>query len=323
MIRGRYFAIALSLNISAIAATTPTPVASSTEWISKVTDPVFLVMNKEQSVLRFHSLKDGALLGQLRAISGLNPGDKEVEGDRKTPEGIYTILRQIPKAGLASLHGSAAYELNYPNLYDRLKKKSGSGIWIHGVEKEDRLSRGTDTRGCVALSNFDVVDIKKLFRFGQTPVMIIDKENAEHAVGYESGSGLFTKRLEAWAAAWSSKNMEEYLKFYHPNFKSKGMDLKAWGEYKGRLARVYKSIDVKLSNIKVLVHPKYSVAYFVQDYQSNRLRSLSEKRVLFIGGPTDAQILAEEVTREGISPVPAGIQPVAGSEEDPVALSKK
>lgn len=292
-------------------------------WVDEaVREPIFMVMNKEQGALRFHSLKDGRLLGQLRAISGLNSGDKVIEGDRKTPEGIYTVQREIPKGNLAKLHGSAAYELNYPNFFDRLEKKTGSGIWIHGVEREDRLDKGkTDTLGCVATGNADILAIRKILRFRETPILIVDKEDASKSVGYENGSGAYTQRLHDWAAAWSSKNIDSYMAFYHPNFKSKGMDFAAWHKYKERLTKVYKTIEVSLSDVKILVHPKYSVAYFIQNYKSNRLSAISRKRVLLIGAPAEAKILLEEVTQESLSTDEA---PVLGATEDEsVALSKK
>jgi len=259
---------------------------------------VYFVMNKEQSVLRVHSLQDGKLYGQFRAISGLNSGDKEREGDKKTPEGVYFVTSKIPKSRLQALHGPAAYELNYPNVYDRIKKHTGSGIWIHGVEKEDRLQKGTDTLGCIALSNTDILELGKLLRFGETPVIVTDRETPGQSLGLETPAGAYAQRLHAWATAWSSKDAESYLSFYHDEFQSRGMKLADWKAYKTRLAKTYKKIEVKLEGLRIFVHGKYAVAVFDQNYSSDRFQSSSRKRIYFAGPASEAKIFSEEVVME-------------------------
>ncbi len=269
------------------------------DWVTQAQgDTVYCVMNKEKNELSVHSLKDGKLYGQFRAISGLNPGDKEHEGDRKTPEGIYFVSQKIDKSRLLSLHGPAAFELNYPNTFDRFKKHTGSGIWVHGVEREDRLQKGTDTRGCIALSNTDILEAAKLFHFGETPVVIIDKEVPGQALGLEAPDGPYNQRLKSWVLAWASKDPEAYLAFYDENFHSRGMNLRGWKNYKTRLAKTYKRIDIRLDDIKIIVHAKYAVATFDQDYSSDRFHSASRKRLYLIGPAAESKILAEEVVFE-------------------------
>lgn len=269
-------------------------------------DSVYMVMNKEKSELRVHSMEDGHLYGTFRAISGSNPGDKEKEGDRKTPEGIYFITRPIPKAQLSSIHGPEAFEIGFPNYFDFINRRGGSGIWVHGVDREDRLKKGTDTRGCVALSNKDVVLLHKILKYGETPIIIVNQEKADDSIGLEVANGPFAQRVDEWRKAWSSRDVNNYLSFYHESFKNKKMDLNAWGQYKARLAKTYQRINVTLEGVRVLRHPKYNVALFRQTYQSDKIQAQTYKKLMMLGTAADAKILREENLKDDTQYVDPG-----------------
>ena len=59
--------------------------------------------------------------------------NKKVSGDNKTPIGIYRITSHLIDEDLPELYGDGAYPINYPNTWDKKNKKTGYGIWIHGV----------------------------------------------------------------------------------------------------------------------------------------------------------------------------------------------
>ena len=100
----------------------------------------FVVVSKKDKKLWLQSLKDPATtLLEFPIVSGLNHGDKQIQGDQKTPEGIYFVTHQLPQERLRKVHGAYAFNLDYPNLLDLREKKTGGGIWIHGVEYEDRV----------------------------------------------------------------------------------------------------------------------------------------------------------------------------------------
>ena len=98
-------------------------------------------------------------------------GPKRVEGDHRTPEGIYTIDAKNPQSRFhLSLH------ISYPSAADRerarkLGAKPGSAIMIHGLEKQyaylGALHRQTDwTDGCIAVTNAEIEEIWKLVPMG-------------------------------------------------------------------------------------------------------------------------------------------------------------
>ncbi|MBS1986192.1 MAG: L,D-transpeptidase family protein [Bdellovibrionales bacterium] len=291
-------------------------------------DDVYILVNKQENLLTVYSLAEpNKVVMQYRAISGTNLGDKTREGDMRTPEGIYFLEREIPRRRLQRIHGPAAFELNYPNPYDRIFKRTGSGIWIHGVEKDNRLEKRFDTKGCVALGNKDVVELRQWVQADRmTPVIIVDQIIPGKPLGIESENSPLGQRIIDWARAWSSKDVDAYLSYYHENFYARKMNLAAWTKYKRRLAKVYQHISVGVSDLKIFRHEKYSVALFQQNYRSDRYQSKGWKRLYLMGEGADAKILAEEMRNEEAGPtngeepgsalppeiLPSTLEPVSG-----------
>jgi murein L,D-transpeptidase YafK len=60
---------------------------------------------------------------------GLGPGPKTRQGDGRAPEGFYYVApRQMNP--YSSYH--LAFNVGYPNAYDRCRKRTGSHIMVHG-----------------------------------------------------------------------------------------------------------------------------------------------------------------------------------------------
>lgn len=287
-----------------LAAALAQPCARAETWAEEPEHGNFyLVMDKGRNELTVRSLTEaGKVFKTLRAISGRNPGDKEVEGDHRTPEGIYFIERRIPKEQLSPEHGAMAFELNYPNAVDRIFKRTGGGIWIHGVDSETRLEKRFDTRGCVALGNNDIQELGRRLHTRGTPLVIVNSEDKDaegHSViGIQPSSGPLGDRIRDWARVWSSRDADAYMKFYSPDFYARKMNFKQWDRYKRRLTRQYSKIEVTIRDLKILRHGKYAVAIFDQTYVSNRFQARGLKRLYLVGEGAEAQILAEEIAEE-------------------------
>jgi hypothetical protein len=52
--------------------------------------------------------------------------EKLVEGDKKTPVGVYHVTANLPRQKLADLYGSGAFPLNYPNEWDKRQGRNGA-----------------------------------------------------------------------------------------------------------------------------------------------------------------------------------------------------
>jgi hypothetical protein len=118
------------------------------------------------------------LIRRYRAVFGPNPAmNKQMEGDRNTPEGWFTITRLNPNSKYNKF-----MELSYPDRehyenFERLKQKGvipktariGGNVGIHGIWKngDDMIELGVGwTDGCVAIKNCDMDELYKLAGVG-------------------------------------------------------------------------------------------------------------------------------------------------------------
>lgn len=108
--------------------------------------------------------------------SGKARGDKEKRGDLKTPEGVYFFTEVIDGYDLPAKYGALAVVTDYPNPIDKLRGKTGSGIWLHATDDPERLTRPRDSRGCVVVLEEDVLKIASMerVRLGSTPIIIAE-----------------------------------------------------------------------------------------------------------------------------------------------------
>ena len=108
---------------------------------------------------------------QFDCIHGRVEGDKQKEGDLKTPEGVYFITRKITQKLDFMEYGPHAFNLNYPNPADRLRRKTGSGIWLHS---KGQPIHGITTRGCLAIDQYEITELVPILRPG-TPVIVAER----------------------------------------------------------------------------------------------------------------------------------------------------
>jgi murein L,D-transpeptidase YafK len=101
-------------------------------------------------------------------IGQVPKGHKEVEGDLKTPEGLYHIDGKNPNSDFHKNLG-----ISYPNEKDKnhaktLGKSAGGAIKIHGIgEGYPPNKRFGFTWGCIAVTNTEIDEL-----YAATPVGI-------------------------------------------------------------------------------------------------------------------------------------------------------
>ena len=124
-----------------------------------------IVVNK--GARNMYLLHHTEILKDYRFDLGFAPvGDKQFEGDGKTPEGTYIIDRRNPNS---SFHLSLG--ISYPNAQDiaeaaALGKKPGGEIFIHGQPNQSRAKGPDWTAGCIAVANHEMEDIYAMVRTG-------------------------------------------------------------------------------------------------------------------------------------------------------------
>lgn len=154
--------------------------------------------------------------------------EKYVEGDLKTPLGIYYITNTLDPNSLKDLYGAGALPINYPNPYDTRRGKTGSGIWLHGVPQNQFARAPKATDGCVAVSNPDLEDILKRVEIRTTPVVILPKLQWVNPAQSNADTALFDQAFSAWRSAKQAGDTAQAMSHYMPDFDSYGKKLADW-----------------------------------------------------------------------------------------------
>ncbi len=155
--------------------------------------------------------------------------EKSIEGDQRTPLGVYFITSRLDPATLKDFYGAGALPINYPNPLDQSRGKTGSGIWLHGTPPDQFSRAPLATDGCLALANPDLERILRTVEPRSTPVVIAKQLQwvAPHSIQAERKS--FEAVLNAWRTAKSEGDMKRLLAFYAPDFQShRKMPLEQW-----------------------------------------------------------------------------------------------
>ena|SRR5688572_11406358 len=132
----------------------------------------------DKSNRQLHAYSEGQLLKSYKVALGGNPiGDKQFEGDKKTPEGKYRIDSKNPKS---SFHRNLG--ISYPDSLHSIQavqmgKPAGGDIKIHGIRNGlgliGRFHRLTDwTNGCIAVTNSQIEELYNHTKVG-TPILIL------------------------------------------------------------------------------------------------------------------------------------------------------
>ena len=91
-------------------------------------------------------------------------GPKKKEGDMQVPEGFYPIA---PGQMNPNSHYYLAFNVGYPNAYDRAYGRTGGTVMVHGV---------CSSAGCFSMTDEQVADIyaiaRDLFRGGQREIQL-------------------------------------------------------------------------------------------------------------------------------------------------------
>lgn len=254
---------------------------------------LFLAVDKKKQQL--YVMEQRSPLSASRKFfcsTGEVPGDKQVEGDLKTPEGVYFVQRRLEGGLDYELYGDLAFTLDFPNPVDRIKGKTGSGIWIHG---RGHTPTERETKGCMALATPDVHALDPKLERG-SPVVIAGDVHWTGEQYQDDVPDILINRVQAWANAWQSKS-ENFFQFYDPEryAKGQGRSFHAFRDHKEGLFRNLPWINVMVSDVRVLPGPDYWVTWFGQLYRSNSLTSEGMKRLYWMPDENgELRIVGEE-----------------------------
>src|SRR5258708_4549245 len=130
-------------------------------------------------------------------------------------------------------------------------------------------------------------------------VVAVQKPAAEKPAPAADPSGDVLKAVNAWAQAWSKKDVDGYLAAYAKDFKTPGNEARADWE-KGRRSRIEapKLIAVGVESAKVTMQGDNQAAVtFRQNYRSDKLKTSSRKTLVMVKSDGGWKIQEEKTAK--------------------------
>lgn len=257
------------------------------------TNPIFVVDKAKQMFYIFHSSGPGRItaLDSIKASTGTIRGDKKIEGDKKTPEGVYTITNEINEDRLPEIYGPLALILDYPNTVDRIRGNGGTNIWMHG--RNEKLAP-RQTEGCVSLENHSILEVNEKFvKLGETKIIIYDSLESKNVASYHQELKTWEAKLKGWRDAWQFGDFDKYRDYYGAKFQ----DYKTLDGYVARKKRIdnntaWKKINTE--NAKALVADYEARILFEQEYITPGFISLGQKELTLMKSDNKWKIVSED-----------------------------
>ncbi len=260
----------------------------------KNTPEKFIAVDKnEQKLFVLTNQSPIENLFTMPCSTGQATGNKEKEGDLKTPEGIYFVESVISQGLDFDMYGNLAFTLNYPNPADRVLRKTGSGIWIHGKGTE---ITPFDSRGCIVLNMHNINKLAEEVSLRLTPVVIARDISWQDKNKNSESIRKLIYLTNRWAEYWSQKS-DNYFELYSSESFTVSSE-RSFNYFKNRKQRLFNShpwIDVFVFNAKAVEGPGYWVSYFGQFYRTPTFVSAGVKRLYWKEADKgDFKIVGEE-----------------------------
>lgn len=248
-----------------------------------------IVTQKELGELSLYKVDKNSydLMLRDKVITGENEGDKIIEGDKKTPEGVYELLSK--KDRLDQFYGPFALVTSYPNTYDKTLKKTGHGIWIHGMPLNG--DREKYTQGCIALDNPQLKQLDEKIKLKDA---VLITSASEFKVASKQDLALILSSIYKWANAWKTSDFNKYILYYSKDFKRyDGMEFGDFKRYKKRIFSKNERKIINFSNINISPYPnsknKTMYRVIMDEYYKSPTVRFEGKKELFV------EIIANQV----------------------------
>jgi len=260
---------------------------------------VFVAEAGASTLYRFQQDDDGLTLAEQSYVSiGQNGVGKQQAWDRKTPLGIYFVVDQLDTRRLHEKYGITAFPLDYPNIWDELKERTGYGIWIHGVLVGGGPRPPLDTDGCLALPNENLRMLARRFVPLVTPVIVTRDLRWRSASELNALRDDLRSALAEWVDALAKNDMHAYLSLYATDFSYRGMTLGEWASLRVQTMAEKSDADVTIDELLLLADPEEEGLYlsrFRQKISSAGAETITTKRLYWKrDGDGALKIVAED-----------------------------
>ena len=241
-------------------------------YLLEVPESVDTVLIAETDTATLHYFGDGGA-GRLRTGGsymsiGLKGAGKQRAWDRKTPLGVYFITEQLDTSKLHEKYGPTAFPLDYPNIWDRYNRRSGDGIWIHGVTPGGGRRPERDTDGCIALPNDELLELEPRLEPLSTPVVITRQIRWQSAEEIAAARAELRRELDAWVASYAAGELHRYLSLYADDFTYRGMDRDQWTAFRTQSITNAPPREVVIEDVFLLADPEDEGLYLARFRQT-------------------------------------------------------
>ena len=178
--------------------------------------------------------------------------EKSLEGDQRTPLGVYYITGSLRPTSLVDFYGVGALPINYPNPLDLKRGKTGSGIWLHGTPSEQYSRAPKASDGCVVLANPDLNRILTSVRSRTTPVVIAERLQWVPKASIDAEKSNFTQTLMSWRATKAQADTAKLMAFYTQDFSNYGKTLAQYTALQTSELSKLKGRDIALTNLSMM-----------------------------------------------------------------------
>ena len=188
------------------------------------------------------------------------PG-KQTSGDKRTPLGVYFVTEQLDTSKLHEKYGVTAFPLDYPNAWDLRSRRSGDGIWVHGVYPQGGRRPVRDTDGCIALSNEDLALLAPEFSNNVTPVLVVREVAWAEGAPDAALRNELESQIADWAQSKASGDLFTYLSLYDDDFERWGMNKSEWSSLSVQTNSLRAIQSVVVSDLLLVDYPEEEGVY--------------------------------------------------------------
>ena len=151
------------------------------QWYKNEADKIenahFILVSKQEMRLFVYNYK-GEELHKFPIACGLNYGNKNEQGDMKTPEGIFRISEILNTTDWSHDFNDGKGKISgaYGPHFIRLYVPGHRGIGIHGTHEPDSMEKRV-TEGCIRLRNEDLLNLIPMIHNGTIVIITASTED--------------------------------------------------------------------------------------------------------------------------------------------------
>jgi ketosteroid isomerase-like protein len=97
----------------------------------------------------------------------------------------------------------------------------------------------------------------------------------------------------AWRKSWQNRDINRYMSFYSPDFKSEGLDYKGWMQKKATLFKTSGDIRLEINDLGVFIEGEYATARFLQRFHGSKFSDVGEKTLTMVQSNGKWKIVSE------------------------------